>query len=82
LWPQARLADSPDPCNRSPWRSVASAVGYLSGGPYFAGHASADTSVYTYLSFITLATVGYGDYAPAQRLGRALAVVEGLMGQL
>jgi len=62
--------------------NVASSVGYLSGAPYFAGHPSADSSQYTYFSFITLATVGYGDFAPAQQLGRALAVLEGLMGQL
>lgn len=62
--------------------TVASAVSSLGGVPYFAGHAKADSSEYTYFSFITLATVGYGDYAPVLRLGRALAVLEGLMGQL
>jgi hypothetical protein len=35
-----------------------------------------------YFSFITLATVGYGDLVPALQLGRALAVLEGLTGQL
>lgn len=62
--------------------NVAAAIGDLSGSPYFAGHTSADSSEYAYFSFITLATVGYGDFAPALRLGRALAVLEGLMGQL
>ena len=37
---------------------------------------------FLYFSTITLATVGYGDLVPALRLGRALAVLEGLMGQL
>ncbi|HSR22115.1 MAG TPA: potassium channel family protein [Candidatus Eisenbacteria bacterium] len=62
--------------------SVASAVAAIGGAAYFVGRPSADTSDYTYFSFITLATVGYGDYVPALRLGRALAVLEGLTGQL
>lgn len=62
--------------------SVASAVAAISGEAYFAGRSSANSSDYTYFSFITLATVGYGDYVPATRLGRALAVLEGLSGQL
>ena len=35
----------------------------------------------TYFSFITLATVGYGDVLPASRTARSLAVVEALLGQ-
>jgi hypothetical protein len=62
--------------------SLAAAVSAIAGSPYFAGRPSADTSDYVYFSFITLATVGYGDYVPALRVGRALSVLEGLMGQL
>jgi ion channel len=62
--------------------SVASAVAAITGEAYFAGRSSANSSDYTYFSFITMATVGYGDYVPATRLGRALAVLEGLTGQL
>jgi hypothetical protein len=62
--------------------TVASAVSALSGSPYFTGKPSASGADYVYFSFITLATVGYGDFTPALRLGRALAVLEGLMGQL
>jgi hypothetical protein len=62
--------------------NVASAVSAIGGRPYFAGHTTANSSEYTYFSFITLATVGYGDYVPALSLGRALAVLEGLTGQL
>ncbi len=40
------------------------------------------TSTYLYFSYITLATIGYGDFTPANTLGRFLAVAEGLMGQL
>jgi hypothetical protein len=35
-----------------------------------------------YFSFITLATVGYGDITPATDLTRTLAVVESILGQL
>ncbi|TMC08553.1 MAG: two pore domain potassium channel family protein [Chloroflexi bacterium] len=62
--------------------SLASAVSGLSGSAYFAGHPAANSSDYTYFSFVTLATVGYGDYVPALGVGRALAVLEGLSGQL
>jgi hypothetical protein len=61
---------------------LASAVAAISGSAYFAGRPPANSADYTYFSFITLATVGYGDLAPALRLGRALAVIEGLTGQL
>ena len=36
----------------------------------------------TYYSFVTLTTIGYGDIAPASLATRALANVEGLIGQL
>jgi len=62
--------------------TVASAVASIGGVPYFAGHATANSAEYTYFSFITLATVGYGDFVPVLSLGRALAVLEGLTGQL
>ncbi len=35
-----------------------------------------------YLSVITLATVGYGDITPATELGRTVAIIEALVGQL
>ena len=38
--------------------------------------------MFQYFSFVTLATVGYGDYTAAHQLGRMLAIVEALMGQL
>lgn len=64
------------------YASMASAVSNISGLPYFAGKASASSSDYEYFSFITLATVGYGDFVPALGVGRALSVLEGLTGQL
>lgn len=34
-----------------------------------------------YFSFITLTTIGYGDFAPSSVLGQKLAILEGLTGQ-
>ena len=39
-------------------------------------------SDYLFFSFTTLTTTGYGDLVPATGLGRALAMLEALMGQL
>ena len=36
----------------------------------------------TYFSFVSLATVGYGDITAVNNVARALAVTEGLLGQL
>lgn len=53
------------------------------GGPYFGPeHGDGTIAERTYFSFTTLTTTGYGDFAPATRGGRAIAVVEMLIGQL
>jgi Ion channel len=50
--------------------------------PFLAQGKSNDPGSYVYLSFITLATVGYGDLTPATELPRALCVFEGVAGQI
>jgi len=37
---------------------------------------------FIYYSFVTLTTVGYGDYTPAMDFGRAIAITEALIGQI
>lgn len=59
-----------------------SAVGHASSAPYFAQGTDGTLSERVYFSFVTLATLGYGDYTPAGNLGHALAVLEALIGQL
>jgi hypothetical protein len=58
-------------------------VSHLTAQPFFSGPAVvAGESKFVYFSFITLATVGYGDLTPGTGLARALAVSEALTGQL
>ena len=57
-------------------------VGEFGSRPFFTSHEAGTPSNYTYFSFITLATVGYGDLTAQGGLGRALAVTEGLLGQI
>lgn len=56
--------------------SAATGEGFFTQGP------NQPTSVFLYFSYITLATIGYGDFTPAHTVGRFVAVSEGLMGQL
>jgi ion channel len=54
----------------------------LGDGPFFLQGTDGTRALRTYFSYVTLATLGYGDYTPAGNLGHALAVVEALLGQL
>ena len=51
-------------------------------GPYFAQGTDGTESERVYFSFTTLTTTGFGDFSPAQRGGRAVAVLEELTGQI
>lgn len=57
-------------------------VGHLISDPFFAQKADASSADYLYFSFVTLTTTGYGDLTAAGGLGRAVAVLEALAGQL
>lgn len=57
-------------------------VGTFGSQPFFTSQESATRSDYVYFSFVTMATVGYGDLTAQGSLGRALAVTEGLLGQI
>jgi hypothetical protein len=61
---------------------VYGAVAVLGSGPFFAQGTDGTRPLRVYFSFVTLATLGYGDYTPAGNLGHMLAVVETLFGQL
>lgn len=50
--------------------------------PFFAQTQHANPVDFTYFSFVTIATVGYGDLTAANPIPRLLAALEGLTGQL
>ena len=59
-----------------------SAAALLGQGSFFAQGTDGTRSLRLYFSYVTLATLGYGDYTPAGNLGHMLAVLEALLGQL
>jgi hypothetical protein len=58
------------------------AINALSSGPFFVQTSNATTPDFLYFSYVTQTTVGYGDYTARDDLGRALAVLEAVGGQL
>jgi len=54
----------------------------LGSGSFFAQGTDGTAAIRLYFSYITMATVGYGDYSAAGDLGRTLAALEALIGQL
>jgi cytochrome b len=64
------------------WAFVYTAVGAIEDKPFFVQDQHATTSEYTYFSFITMTTVGYGDLTPASNVGRGCAAMEALLGQI
>jgi len=50
--------------------------------PLFAEGTDGTRSLRVYFSYVTLATLGYGDYTPAGNFGHLMAVAEALIGQL
>jgi ABC-type Co2+ transport system permease subunit len=58
------------------------AIQNLGGAPFFANGAAATTTRSLYFSFVTMTTVGYGDYTARTNLGHTLSVSEALFGQI
>jgi len=50
--------------------------------PPFFSQTNVNPFTFEYFSFITLSTVGYGDFSPANDAGRTLAMLEGVFGQI
>ena len=57
-------------------------IDLVGSAPFFVQTQTATTADYLYFSFITLTTVGYGDFTAATGLGRALASLEALLSQV
>ena len=61
---------------------AAAGIGTAQGTPFFGGSEEATLGEFVYFSFTTMSTTGYGDLTPATSLGRSLAVLEMLVGQI
>ncbi len=59
-----------------------SAVAVFDDGPFFAQGTDGTVADRLYFSYVTIATLGYGDLTPAETLGRMLAAAEAIFGQL
>jgi hypothetical protein len=61
---------------------VISTMARVGSGPYFAQGFDGSESQRVYFSFTSMTTTGYGDLTPATSGGRAVAVLEMLIGQI
>jgi hypothetical protein len=50
--------------------------------PFFTQTTTPSSGDFIYFSYVTMATVGYGDYTAASQFGRMLAVTEALLGEI
>ena len=57
-------------------------VAIITNEPYFVQTDTPASIDYTYFSYTTLATVGYGDFTAATGIGRMISISEALVGQL
>jgi hypothetical protein len=58
------------------------AIDDLGTAPFFSTEREGSTEDFLYFSFATLTTVGYGDLVASTDLGRSLAIMEALVGQI
>ena len=61
---------------------VYAGVQVIGGHDFFAQGVAGTRSLFLYFSYVTMLTLGYGDYTPATQVGKTFAVVEALLGQL
>ena len=61
---------------------IFNAVAVIGEGAFFANGSDGTPFERLYFSYVTMATLGYGDYTAGTTLGRSLAVAELLLGQL
>lgn len=54
----------------------------ISGDPFFVQTKTPNAADYVYFSYVTMATVGYGDLTASGSAERMMAALEGLVGQL
>ena len=57
-------------------------IGVTQGHPFFVQTSNPTSADFLYFSYVTLATVGYGDFTASTSLGRIVAASEGVLGNL
>jgi hypothetical protein len=57
-------------------------IAAMSGQPFFVQTDQPGMLDYIYFSFISMATVGFGDFTPATDVGKMAVIVEAILGQL
>jgi hypothetical protein len=55
-------------------------VAALDSAPFFTSGTDGNVPLRLYFSYVTLSTVGYGDYTASTNLGHMLAIIEALTG--
>jgi hypothetical protein len=61
--------------------NVYSAIQTISHQAFFVQTSHAGAPIFLYFSFVTMTTVGYGDFTAAHQFGRTLAAFEAIFGQ-
>ena len=64
------------------WAYLFGTIDALSTSSFFVQTSKPNLADFLYFSFVTLTTTGYGDYTAANGLGRAVAILEALLGQM
>jgi hypothetical protein len=62
--------------------SFYAAIDHITGHAFFEAGRYNNTQTFQYFSFTTLTTLGYGDFVAVQNVGRSIAVLEALTGQI
>jgi hypothetical protein len=64
------------------WSRLYQIAGLMIPGAFHMADGSATLTSYLYFSFVTLATIGYGDISPVHPVVRNLAILEAIIGQM
>lgn len=64
------------------WGDIFSLLETIQPGSFNLGQQAPDIDSLIYFSFVTLATLGYGDIVPLTKQAQSLAIIETVMGQM
>ena len=66
------------------WAFIYALIEVLNPGSFSVASitTAGSSSAYTYFSFVTLTTLGYGDISPVAQVARSFAILEAITGQM